>query len=173
MNTKKLEEIIRNNAGSFDSEEPSAEHFEKFLKKLDYKFGLLKRDRIIRIFTQVASVAAVILLIVSVILFIHPTGDSGKNLKALPDEVAEVENYFQGQIDQGLKVLNTNLKNCPVQKQNLKSSFKELNKSFEIIQRDLLENPGNEQVLNALINHYQTKLYVIEEIGKQVNKNCI
>ncbi len=172
MNTRKLEEIIRKNAAVFDSEEPSANHYEKFLKKLDDSHHNVKKDRYIRILTHVASVAAVFLLVVSIILLHRQSSDDNLSQK-LPAEVTEIENFFQYQIESNLRSLNSSLKNCPVQKQNLQSCFKELDRSFKTIQNDLMENPGNEQVLNALINNYQTKLEIMEQISRQTDKNCI
>jgi len=172
MKGKKLEDIIRNNAGVFDSEEPSAAHFEKFLKKLDDSHRNVKKERLIKILTHVASVAAVILLVISIVLLQQQSKEDTLSQK-LPAEVTEIENYFQYQIDINLKTLNSSLENCPVQKQNMLSCFKELDKSFRTIQNDLKENPGNEQVLNALINHYQTKLEIMEQINRQTNRNCI
>ena len=172
MSTQKLEEIIRNNAGVFDSEEPSATHFEKFLKKLDDSHRNLKKERFIRILTHAASVAAIFLLVVSIVLLSKQSSDDNLSQKLSP-EVTEIENYYQYQIESNLRTLNSSLENCPVQKQNLQTCFKELDKSFRTIQNDLKENPGNELVLNALINHYQTKLEIMEQISLQTDKNCI
>ena len=169
---RKLEDIIRENTGFFDSEEPSAIHFEKFLMKLDNSHRNVKKERYIRILTHAASVAAVFLLIVSIILLRKQSSDDTISQK-LPAEVTEIENYFQYQIESSLRTLNSSLENCPVQKQNLQSCFKELDKSFKTIQSDLKENPGDERILNALINHYQTKLEIMEQIIRISDKNCI
>ncbi len=172
MNLKKLEEIIRNNSGSFDSEEPSADHFKKFLKKLDDSHRNVRKERYIRLLTHVASVAAVFLLVLSVILLRQQSANDNLSQK-LPAEVTEIENYFQYQIESNLRTLGPSLDNCPVQKKNLQTCFRELDRSFRTIRNDLKENPGNELVLNALINHYQTKLEILEQITRQSNNNCI
>lgn len=172
MNIKKLEEIIRSNTGAFDSEEPSAAHFKTFLKKLDDSHRNVKKERFIRVLTHVASVAAVFLLVISIVLLRQQSSNDNLSQK-LPAEVTEIENYFQFQIESNLRTLNSSLENCPVQKKNLQSCFRELDKSFKTIRNDLKENPGNELVLNALINHYQTKLEIMEQITRQSNRNCI
>jgi chromosome segregation ATPase len=172
MNIKELENIIKRNAGFFDSEEPSAAHFEKFLKKLDDIQHNAKKERLIRILTHVASAAAVFLLVISIVLLRLQSSDNNLS-QQLPAEVLEIENYYQYQIESNLKTLNSNLEKCPVQKQNLQSCFKELDKSFMTIQNDLKENPGDERVLNALINHYQTKLDIMEQMVSITDKNCI
>ncbi|MBN2214327.1 MAG: hypothetical protein JW723_08785 [Bacteroidales bacterium] len=169
---KKLEDIIRRNAGFFNSEEPSANHFEKFLKKLDDSQHNVKKERFIRILTHVASVAAVFLLIVSIILLRQQSLDHGTK-QSLPSEVTEIDKYFQYQIESNLRTLNSSLEKCPVQKKNMQTCFRELDRSFMTIHNDLKENPGNEQVLNALVNHYQTKLEIMEQIMRQTDKNCI
>jgi hypothetical protein len=172
MNIKKLEEIIRNNTGAFDSEKPSATHFQKFLKRLDDTHRDIKKERFIRILTHVASVAAVFLLVISIIL-LQQQSENGKLSQKLPAEVTEIEDYFQFQIESNLRALYSSLENCPVQKKNLQSCFRELDKSFRTIQNDLKENPDNELVLNALINHYQTKLEIMAQMTRQKDKNCI
>ncbi len=99
---------------------------------------------------------------------------SEKDISISPStEVKEIEVYYQNQIDKNLQALNSSLKKCPVQKKNLSSCFKELNKSFESIKNDLKENPGDERVINALVINYQTKLEILDQIQKQTNKNCI
>lgn len=170
---KKLEEIIRKNQRSFDSEEPSANHFEKFLKKLDERQIHLKRDKTIKLLTHIASTAAVILLVVSIVL-LGKTSDSGKKVTfQLPAEIMEIDIFFQRQIDKNFETLSSRIRSCPVQKKNLHSCFKELDKSLEFIRNDLIENPGNERVIHALVNHYQTKLEIMDQFMKQSNKNCI
>ena len=116
--------------------------------------------------------AAIFLLVVSIVLLSKQSSDDNLSQKLSP-EVTEIENYYQYQIESNLRTLNSSLENCPVQKQNLQTCFKELDKSFRTIQNDLKENPGNELVLNALINHYQTKLEIMEQISLQTDKNCI
>ena len=145
---------------------------EKFLKKLDDSHRNVKKERFIKILTHVASVAAIFLLVVSIILLRQHSSDDNLSQK-LSAEVTEIEIFFQYQVESNLRTLNTNLEHCPVQKQNLQSCFKELDKSFRTIQNDLKENPDNELILNALINHYQTKLEIIEQITRQTDKNCI
>ena len=172
MNIKKLEQIIRNNTDAFDTEKPSAAHFKEFLKKLDDSHRNVKKERFIRVLTHVASVAAVFLLVISIVLLRQQSSNDNLSLK-LPAEVTEIENFFQFQIESNLRTLNSSLENCPVQKKNLQSCFRELDKSFKTIRNDLKENPGNELVLNALINHYQTKLEIMEQITRQSNRNCI
>ena len=172
MNIKKIEEIIRNNTGAFDSEEPSATHFKKFLKRLDDIHRNVKKERFVRVLTYVASVAAVFLLVISIVL-LQQQSVNDKLSQKMPAEVTEIENYFQYQIESNLRTLSSSLENCPVQKRNLQSCFRELDKSFKTIQNDLKENPDNELVLNALINHYQTKLEIMEQMTRQNNRNCI
>lgn len=172
MNVKRLEELIRNNAEAFDSEEPSGDHFKKFLKKLDESHHNVRKERVIRMLTYVASAAAVFLLVLSIVLLRQQPLNNNLS-QSLPAEVTEIENYFQYQIESNLRTLNSSLETCPVLRKNLQSCFRELDKSFRIIQDDLKQNPGNELVLNALINHYQTKLEILEQITSQSNKNCI
>ncbi len=170
---KKLEEIIRENSEAFNSEEPSSNHFGKLLEKLDERQTHRKRDKLIKTLTHVAAVAAIILLVVTVAL-LRKSPLSEKDISISPStEIKEIEVYYQNQIDKNLQALNSSLKKCPVQKKNLSSCFKELNKSFESIKNDLKENPGDERVINALVINYQTKLEILDQIQKQTNKNCI
>ena len=170
---KKLEEIIRNNPDAFNSEEPSSNHFGKFLEKLDAKQIHRRREIWIRRLTHVAAAAAVILLVVSITLLRKTSHTDAGISYNTSTEVKEIEVFYQNQIERSLQALNTTLKQCPAQKKNLSSCLKELNKSFESIQNDLKENPGDERIINALVNNYRTKLEVLDQIQKQTDKNCI
>ena len=170
---KRLEDIIRNNAEAFNSDEPSANHFGKFMEKLDAKQIRKKRDKLIKTLTNIAAAAAVILLIFSIVLLRKTPVPEEKAKYTLSTEVKEIEMYYTAKINDNLQAMNPTLKKCPVQRKNLNSSFRELDKSFESIQNDLRENPQDERVINALVMHYQTKLEVLSQISKQSQKNCI
>ncbi|MFO7656527.1 MAG: hypothetical protein R6W78_05630 [Bacteroidales bacterium] len=170
---KKLEEIFRDNRELFDSGEPSANHFNKFLEKLDAQQTGLKRERWIRRLVHIASVAAFILLIVSVVL-LHKTPSAGKQASGLiSQEVKEIDTYYRNMVDMNIQLLNEVLNNCPAQKKDLQSCFRELEKSFESILNDLKENPQDERVINALVYHYQLKLEIIENTMNYANEKCI
>ncbi|MBN2613060.1 MAG: hypothetical protein JXB00_16010 [Bacteroidales bacterium] len=170
---KKLEEIFRDNRELFDSGEPSANHFNKFLEKLDAQQTGLKRERWIRRLVHVAAVAAVILLVVSVVM-LHKTPPVNKQVAGtVSQEVQEINTYYRNLVNLNIQELNEVLAKCPSQKKDFQSCFRELEKSIESILNDLEENPRDERVISALVYHYQLKLEIIESTMNYANEKCI
>ena len=164
---KKLEEIIRKNIMTFDIDEPSPDHIDKFRDKLDNYHVNYKRGKFYKFLGYAASIAAVFILIFIVVRTLPQFSLQNNGSNEITQELEEIETYFMSRIETNYEALNKGLDKCPKQKEEASSCFKELDESFKNLQKDLLENPGDEHVINAVINYYQLKLEIINQIIRQ------
>ena len=81
----------------------------------------------------------------------------------------EVENYYIHQVNlmEG-EIINTDLNNNPGQKDMLVKEMKSMDSVYVSLQKELKANPNDERIINAMIEHYQTKLEVMTYIVSQL-----
>jgi hypothetical protein len=61
-----------------------------------------------------------------------------------------------------------NLNNNPEQKRALLSELRSMDSVYVQLQKDLKANPNDERIINAMIEHYQTKVEVMSYIVNQL-----
>jgi hypothetical protein len=168
---KNIEDIIRNNKEFFDEAEPSEGHLEKFSRKLDIRFGEKTITRSIVPYLLKAAVVTLLVTLSSLWTwdhFIRPD----RNRMTLGDvspQYKEVENYYVHQVNlMESELVNIDLKNNSEQKQMLVSEMKSMDSVYVQLQKELKSNPNDERIINAMIEHYQTKVEVMSYIVSQL-----
>jgi hypothetical protein len=168
---KNIEEIIKNNKDFFDEEEPSEGHLERFNRKLEIMFGPKVAKRSIVPYLLRAAVVTLLLTLSSLWTwdhFIRPD----RNRITLGDvspEYKEVENYYVHQVNMmKSEIVNIDLKNNPEQKEILFKEMKSMDSVYVQLQKELKANPDDERIINAMIEHYQTKMDVMNYILNQL-----
>jgi hypothetical protein len=168
---KNIEDIIRNNKDLFEDKEPSEGHFERFNRKLEVRFqsGAVKRS----IVPYLLRAAVVTLLVTLSSLytwdhFIRP-GSSRMTLGQVSPQFKEVENYYIHQVNlMESEIVTVDLKNNPEQKEMLMKEMKSMDSVYVSLQKELKANPNDERIINAMIEHYQTKVEVMTYIVNQL-----
>ena len=168
---KNIEEIIRNNKDFFEDAEPSDGHFERFNRKLEILCQARAPKRSIVPYLLRAAVVTLLVTLSSLWTwdhFIRP-GSSKMTLGEVSPQYKEVENYYIHQVNlmEG-EIINVDLKNNPVQKEALLREMKSMDSVYVSLQKELKANPNDERIINAMIEHYQTKLEVMTYIVNQL-----
>jgi hypothetical protein len=168
---KNIEEIIRNNRDFFEDKEPSDGHLERFNRKLEIRCHSLAVKRSIVPYLLRAAVVTLLVTLSSLYTwdhFIRP-GSSRMTLGQVSPQYKEVENYYVHQVNlmEG-EIVNTNLQNNPEQKEMLLNEMKSMDSTYVSLQKELKANPNDERIINAMIEHYQTKLEVMTYIVNQL-----
>lgn len=175
---KNIEDIIRQNKDLFDAEEPSEGHLERFNRKLDILHGLRVRKRSIVPYLLKAAVVTILVTLSSLWTwdnFIRPS----RNRMALGDvssEYREVENYYMHQVNLMESEISTiDLNNNREQSEMLFKEMKSMDSIYVQLQKELKLNPDDERIINAMIEHYQTKVevmtYILNELKTIRNEN--
>jgi hypothetical protein len=173
-----IEDIVRKNKDFFDGEEPSEGHFERFNRKLEIIFGSTVTKRSIVPYLLKAAVVTLLVTLSSLWTwdhFIRPE----RNRMALGDvsaEYREVENYYVHQVNlMESEIVDIDLKNNPDQKEILFKEMKSMDSVYVQLQKELKLNPDDERIVNAMIEHYQTKVevmkYILNELKTIRNEN--
>jgi hypothetical protein len=168
---KDIEEIISSNKNLFEGAEPSDGHFEKFTRKLEKRFH--KSSRTISIVPYLLRAAVVVLLVTLSSLwtwdhFIRP-GSQRMALGDVSPQYKEVENYYVHQVSimEG-EIINIDLENDPQQKEIFLQEMESMDSTYIQLQKELKANPNDERIINAMIDHYQTKIDVMSYILNQL-----
>jgi hypothetical protein len=170
---KNIEDLIRSNRDYFEDEEPSEGHFERFQMKLEKRFqtGGIKRS----IVPYLLKAAVVTLLVTLSSLwtwdhFIRP--DRGRTaLGDVSPQYKEVENYYIHQVKLVESEITTiDISANPGQKKMLKQEMESMDSVYVQLQKELKANPNDERIINAMIEHYQTKLEVMSFIVNQLKE---
>ncbi len=168
---KNIEDIIRSNKDFFDEAEPSQGHLERFNRKLEIMFGAKTIKRSIVPYLLRAAVVTLLLTLSSLWTWDHFIR-SDRNRMTLGDvspEYKEVENYYVHEVNlMENEIGNIDLKNNPEQKQILFKEMKSMDSVYVQLQKELKANPDDERIINAMIEHYQTKVDVMNYILNQL-----
>jgi hypothetical protein len=81
----------------------------------------------------------------------------------------EVENYYIHQVNMlEDEIGSVNLSGDAEQQEMLKTEIQNMDSVYVQLQKDLKANPNDERIINAMIEHYQTKLEVMTVIVNQL-----
>jgi hypothetical protein len=168
---KNIEDIIRNNKDFFEEAEPSTGHFERFNRKLENRFQVNTIKRSIVPYLLRAAVVTLLVTLSSLWTWDHfiRSGSSRMTLGQVSPQYKEVENYYVHQVNlMESEIVNVDLKNNPEQKNLLLKEMKSMDSTYVSLQKELKANPNDERIINAMIEHYQTKLEVMSYIVNQL-----
>jgi len=168
---KTIEDIIRNNRDLFEDQEPSEGHFDRFSVKLEIRHQKMASRRSIVPYLLRAAVVTLLVTLSSLWTwdhFIRP-GSSRMTLGQVSPQYKEVENYYLHQVSlmEG-EIVNMDHSQNPEQKEMLMTEMKSMDSTYVSLQKELKANPNDERIINAMIEHYQTKLEVMTYIVNQL-----
>ncbi len=168
---KTIEDIIRNNKDFFEDAEPSEGHLERFNRKLAIRFQVAAPKRSIVPYLLRAAVVTLLVTLSSLWTWDHFIRPENRRmtLSDVSPQYKEVENYYIHQVNvmEG-EIVNVDLKNNPEQKDMLFKEMKSMDSVYVSLQKELKANPNDERIINAMIEHYQTKLEVMTYIVNQL-----
>ena len=168
---KKFENIMDENQAFFNTEEPSEGHFERFEQKLR-----LQNNRIIfrrKLFT-IGKVAAIIVLVVFTAVAIRYNVDTKSDYNTAriekSSEMNEAEQFYSRMLE--LSYENIKQINFPneAQKSRVLQEVSQKDDSYTKMKEDLQKDPSNEMAQQAMINYYETRLEVVNQIVANLNK---
>lgn len=172
-----IEELILNNLKELNDNEPIDGHFERFQAKLNKQNKTRKIN--FGVVWKVAAAVVFVLLAVNQANIYFTQGKQAENstmsnkefsLASVSPEYKEVEFYYTSAINMGMDQWNS-LKSdgfiSETEQQTMNTELAEFEERFKTLQTDLAANPGDERVINAMLEYYQAKLEIINMI---VNK---
>jgi hypothetical protein len=167
---KNIDEIIRNNKDLFEDSEPMDGHLERFNWKLEKRLHSSTNKRSIVPYLLRAAVVTLLITLSSLWTWDHfIRKDRGMTLGQVSPQYKEVESYYVHQVNlMESELVNIDLKNNLEQKKVLMNEMKSMDSVYVQLQKELKVNPNDERIINAMIEHYQTKLEVMTYIVNQL-----
>lgn len=165
-----LKEKIKQNREAFDNRLPQEGHFERFREKL----GLEEEKRIAFSLRGVMRIAAAVLILAGASVLVYnyvqqPEQNVEKTIlgKVAP-EYKEAEIYYTRQINENYNQLRNIDFEDEQQKNIVMQELQAMDSIYKDLSKDLVKNPNNEQIINAMIQHYQLKLDIMNQIMNQL-----
>jgi len=170
---KNIEELIRSNRDFFEDGEPSKGHFERFQMKLERRFKTGGIKRSIVPYLLKAAVVTLLVTLSSLWTWDHfIRHDRGRmSLGDVSPKYKEVENYYIHQVNLVESEITTiDISGNTEQREMLKKEMGSMDSVYIQLQKELKANPNDERIINAMIEHYQTKLEVMSFIVNQLKE---
>lgn len=166
MNEDYLDSFFKNTKNDFDTEEPSANHKERFLQKLNNKGELYLADETRqrrRLWKPLLVVAASILLIITLSLSISSQEEELRDLASVSPEMAETQHFFAAAISEELyKLENESSPEAQKLIQDATERLNTLEEEYENLKKDLNESGDDKRVIFAMISNFQTRIDILK-----------
>jgi cytochrome c-type biogenesis protein CcmH/NrfG len=174
---KTIDEIIRSSRDFFEDEEPSKGHLERFNRKLESRFRTATIRRSIVPYLLKAAVVTLLVTLSSLWTwdnFLRP--DRGRMaLGDVSPQYREVENYYMHQVNLMENEIGTVSFTDAEHQEELRNEMESMDSVYVQLQKELKANPNDERIINAMIEHYQTKLeimtYIVNQLKAVRNEN--
>ena len=165
MKEDDLEKFIQENRAAFDERMPSLKVWASIDKQLAQK----PTQQRVSIFSIVRKVAAVLAIMTMggllAIYFLNTQNGEEKDIAQLHPDFEEIESYYQSAINQKVAQL-TSLEYDP----SIQEDLEQLDEFLEELKIALHESPKGkeEEIINAMINNYQTRMKILERVLDQI-----
>jgi len=161
-----IEKIITENLEGLNSIEPPDGHFERFQEKIkaESEVRSFRWNTVLKI---AAAVVFVFLAVNQARIWLAPKEAGQVTLGSVSPEYAEVEYYYTSSIQTGLHTLNSLANDGVISKaenEMMQQEFQTFGSRYQSLQNELKAHPGDERVINAMIEYYQDKLNIITMI---------
>lgn len=165
-----LEKQIKEQRLMLDADTPRQGHEERFRQKLARdRDGQAVRRFSIRHGLQIAASIAIILTSAIVLMKQNKSGEK-MAAQEVPAALMEADVYYASQVNARYEVIKEFDFESSEEKVVLLDELKDLESYHQQLMNDLESHPDNDQVINALIRHYQIKLEVMDQIIIQLNQ---
>lgn len=169
---KSIEEIISENKELFNDQEPFDGHFERFSRKLEQRLHTVKPRKSIVPYLLRAAVVTLLVTLSSLWTwdtFVRPSSRR-MTLSEVSPEYKEVEGYYLHQVNlMEEEIDDFSIMTNSEQNEMLQKEIQSMDSVYVQLQKELKANPNDERIINAMIEHYQTKVEVMSFIVSQLN----
>jgi DNA repair exonuclease SbcCD nuclease subunit len=157
-----LDKIFENLEGTFDTEEPTIGHFNRFEAKLN-KTAKSPTYNGKRLYTFIAIAASFILFFG---IWIGASfSNKGMELAAISPEMKETQSYFVTVIEKELRSIEKE-RNTETE-QLIKDALNQINKlknEYDILTLELKESTEDKRIIYAMISNFQQRIEVLQSL---------
>ncbi len=172
MKTDRLEQFITEHRDAFDELEPA----EALWSAIENTHKQEKR-LLLPLWAKIGAAAAIFAAGYFVSGWMHetsftngPTLSQEKNAAAM-EAFFEAKAYYSGLITQKEKQVFQLTGNNPEVRTELNEELQNLDKIYKELEHDLSDQMADQEVIEAMIQHYRVKLNILEDVLLQLNTN--
>jgi hypothetical protein len=166
MKRDRLEQFITENRDQFDLYDPGERVWNGIERRVQKKYRHPGWKAIIW-----RAAAVLVIFAASFLLqeYLHRneflTGRKDKKIREVEiPELQEAEIYYTNLVDEKIEEIEPLLKNQPELSKDLKTDLTELDSIYAELQKDLIDNIANDEVVEAMIQNYRLKLQILEDL---------
>lgn len=161
-----LEKYLIEMRDSMNTEDPSSGHMKRFSRKLKHLGAPERRIN----FRHALQIAASIAIILASGIVIVKSSKGGSKVAVNPQyqEFKEATNFYAQQVNDKYQDISSFHFESGAEKEILLNELSEMDSYYKELLEELNANPGDESAMNALIQHYQIKLSVMDQIIDQL-----
>jgi len=161
-----LDKIFKNLEGTFDIEEPTIGHFNRFEAKLN-KTTVTPTKKGNNLYTFIAIAASIVFFFG--IWIGSSFSNSGMELAAISPEMKETQSYFVTAIEKELQIVEKerNIETEQLIKDAL-NQIKILEKEYLALTLELKESTEDQRIIYAMISNFQQRVDVLQSLLIQI-----
>jgi hypothetical protein len=169
MSNDSLDKLFEQFKNDFDLEEPQENHHDRFLNKLNnYQKSFKRKPKSIS-WKPILSIAASILLLLTITIG-YQNSDDSRDLASVSPEMAETQDFFTSTIEVELKKITD--ESSPETQSLINDALKQmkiLENDYESLKKDLTESNDDNRVIYAMISNFQKRIDLLKNTLEQIN----
>ena len=165
------DEFLKNITGSFDTEEPTTGHEQRFLDKLNKAQGTIAINRKKTSWWKPLAIAASIALVFGLFYSVNNTQiSSEERIAKIAPEVSNAQFHFTSLIQEQVKELEA--ESAPETQKIVTDTMKQL-KNLEVaykkLEGELLDGGNSKLILSAMITNFQIRIDLLNDVLNQID----
>lgn len=170
MEKENLEQLFKGLKESFDTEEPTTGHEQRFLEKLNRPKGLVDIEQKKVNWWKPLSIAASIALLLGVVFGQLNTELSvDERVAEISPEVSNAQFHFASLIEEQVKELES--ENSPQTQKIIADTMTQLanlKTDYNNLEQELLKGGNSKLILSAMITNFQTRIDLLNDVLLQI-----
>ncbi len=169
MKKDQIDNLFKNLEGSFDVQEASAGHQNRFLDKLNSQSK--KESNTVYYMKRVLSIAAILAVIVTISGLFLTNNVAAADLASVSPEMEETQSFFTNTINKELQTLKGF--NYPETEALVQDALKQigiLENNYDLLKKDLVESGNDKRVIYAMISNFQSRINLLEQVIEKIEE---
>ena len=168
MSESNFEDFVRQHRQNFEEAGPPP----RVWAELEQQLAPGKKRKVIQLMGRhwLKAAAVLVLMVNSVMIYQFIQMKKAQHLTNVSPEMQEAKMYYTAQIEQRLETI----KRYPDALLGLDSMARtelELrNETYQVLETELIQNPGNERIKAAMVRYYQLKLDLLDKILEELRE---
>ncbi len=171
-NNDNIDKLFRDLQGTFDTEEPTDGHLQRFMAKLESANSGAPRTKNKKSWWWPLSIAASLLLLCTLAYnYLDLTSTIEQQVTQISPEISNTGNYFGSLIQEKIKEMQN--ETTPATEKMIADTMIQLQKldnDYKKMEQDLLNGGNSKLILSAMVNNFQMRIDLLNDILEQIEE---